>query len=131
MKIGIDAGCLVIKNENQKTGLYRLAVNFLTALSKLDQENQYLLFSFAPIEKGLLRRLGPNFKNVVAWPSLGWLYFALPFFLLISKVDVFLSLSQSLPFFCFCSKVVVFHDLAFEKSPPLLLKKRSFEIKKD
>ncbi len=119
MIIGIDAGCLVVNSEEQKSGLYRLAVNFLKSARELNKKNQYWLFSFAPIEEKLLKDLGDNFKNIVARPKTGWLYFGLSIYLFFNRVDVFLSLSQSLPLLSFCPKTTVFHDLAFEKFPHL------------
>jgi len=123
MKIGIDAGCLVVRKKTQKTGVYRLAVNFLRTVSELDEKNQYYLFSFAPIEKDLLSGLGPNFKNVIARPVFAWRYLGLPVSLVLRKPDVFFGLAQSVPFFCLCSKVVLFHDLAFEKYPEFYSRK--------
>jgi len=116
MKIGVDAGCLAIKNQNQKTGVYQMAFNLLTNLAKIDEKNQYELYSFAPIELPASLRKS-QMKNVVLRPARGWRWLALPQYLRRHPPDVFLGLSQALPVSCPCPAVIIVHDLAFERWP--------------
>lgn len=118
MIIGIDCGCLSITDERLKVGVYRLAVELLTSLSKIDKVNIYKLYSFNPIEEQILRNLGHNFKNIVIKPAKGWFNIWLPLELQKKPVNLFLGLSQSLPKLPkFTRSIVIIHDLTFEKNP--------------
>lgn len=127
MNIGVDAGCLSVEDERLKLGVYQMTLNLLRQLGKIsarggpasgwDKENEYWLYSFAPIEKKLLGQFGTRMKNVVAKPSFGWRHFGLPLSLLVKKPDVFLGPSQTLPFFSFCPSIVIVHDLTYEHFP--------------
>ncbi len=97
MIIGVDAGALSITDERLKVGVYRVTFNLLQELSKIDTQNTYRLYSFAPLDRGLMQSLGPTMHNVVLTPSIGWSRFRLPLELHIHPVDIFLGLSQSLP----------------------------------
>lgn len=119
-KIGIDAGCLGIKDERLKVGVYQVAFNLVKELGRLAEpkkEGETLLYSFLPIETKVVKEFGPQVKNVVVKPTVGWNWFALPLRILKDKPDVFLGLSQSLPRFCFCPAVVFVYDIAFEHYP--------------
>ncbi len=117
MNIGVDAGCLGIKDKRLQLGVYQVGLNLLRELGKLDKNNEYFLYSFFPIEKKLMRQFGLKMKNVVVKPIFGWNYLALPLSLTFKKPDVFLGISQSLPFFCPFPTVVIVYDLAFEHFP--------------
>lgn len=118
MIVGIDAGCLGIKDERLKVGVYRMSLSLLQSLSKIDKKNFYNLYSFYPIEKKLLLSLGPRFKNIVIKPQKGWFNIWLPLALQKNPVDVFIGLSQSLPKLPDKTRgIVIIHDLTFEKCP--------------
>ncbi len=117
MKIGVDAGCLAVTDKRLKVGVYQVTFNLLKELGKIDRRTDFLLFSFQPIEKKIMRLLGPRFKNIVALPKKGWRFFALPKSLYLNKVDLFIGPSQALPYFCPCSSLVIVHDLGFEHYP--------------
>lgn len=117
MKIGVDAGCLGIKDERLKVGVYQVTFNFFRELGKIDKKNEYLLYSFWPISSAIMAQLGPKMANVVVQPTFGWNYFALPLRLLKNKPDFFLGPSQSLPRFCPCPGLAIIYDLAFEYFP--------------
>lgn len=121
MLIGIDAGCLGVKDERLKVGVYQIAKNLLLELGKIDQQNSYLLYSFYPIEKKLLLKFGRRMHNVIVRPSRGWLKIWLPLQLLKDKPDVFLALGQSLPqklpFSPLPYTIGFVYDVAFEKFP--------------
>ena len=117
MNIGIDAGCLGIKDERLKVGVYHLTFNLLATLGRIDRQNDYWLYSFAQIQPVVLAEFGPKMKNIVVKPAMGWNSLALPLSLTFRRPDVFFGPSQSLPFFLPCPAIVVVHDLAFEIFP--------------
>ncbi len=118
MIIGVDAGCLGVSDERLKVGVYRFALELLSALFKLDRQNYYRLYSFFPIDKNLMKSFGNRVENQLVTPAKGWLKFWLPLELLRRPVDVFLGLSQSLPFLPLkLKKIVLVYDLTFEKNP--------------
>ena len=141
MLIGVDAGCLGVKDERLKVGVYQMAKNLLLELGKIDQQNSYLLYSFYPIEKKLLLKFGRRMHNVIVRPSRGWLKIWLPFQLLKDKPDVFLALGQSLPqklpFSPLPYTIGFVYDVAFEKFPAIYstslvkLQKNSREVVKN
>ncbi len=97
MNIGVDAGALSITDDRLKVGVYRVVVNLLIELGKQDKTNTYRLYSFRPLEQGMMRDFGSRMTNVVL-PQKGWFRFWLPLELQRNPVDVFLGLSQALPF---------------------------------
>lgn len=123
MHIGVDAGCLGIKDKRLKVGVYKLAENLLINLSKIDKKNIYLLYSFYPIEKSLMKILGKRMKNVVVTPSRGWMSVWVPLRIRKDKPDVFIALGQALPgLIPFTKKpylISFIYDLAFEKFPDM------------
>lgn len=122
MVIGVDAGCLGIKDERLKAGVYQVALNLFKELGKIDKKNIYLLYSFYPIDKILLKSFGSNFKNIVVKPSRGWMKIWLPLQLLKDKPNVFLGLNNTLPLNLPMQKyrsIVMIHDLLFEEYPEL------------
>ncbi|MBI2029100.1 glycosyltransferase family 4 protein [Candidatus Gottesmanbacteria bacterium] len=118
MKIGVDAGCLGIPDERLKVGVYQMAVGLLRALGKIDKKNNYILYSFIPINKYLLKSFGNNFYNKVIKPSFLWSSIWLPLAVNLDNLDVFIGLSQNLPMLSQSTKsFVIVHDLTFEKYP--------------
>lgn len=97
MRIGVDAGCLGVRDERLKVGVYTLAKNLFIQLGKLDTTNEYFLYSFHPIDKEILDQFGPRIQNIVVPQSKGWLQFWLPWYLYKDGIDVFLALGQALP----------------------------------
>lgn len=97
MIIGVDAGALAITDERLKVGVYRVTFNLLKKLSTLDTVHQYRLYSFRPIERGVMAAFGPRMTNAVLQPAKGWLSLRLPIELKLRPVDVFLGLAQALP----------------------------------
>lgn len=125
MIIGVDAGCLGVKDERLKVGVHRVASNLLKQLAKIDKKNQYRLYSFYPIEEKFLKGVGERMENVVLRPKRGWFTARLPLELKLHPVDIFLGLSQALPFSS-SHNILVVYDLAFEHYPefyPSSLKK--------
>lgn len=122
MKIGVDAGCLGVKDNRLKVGVYTVVANLLIELSKLDKKNQYYLYSFYPIEESLVKKFGKNMKNIVVTPSIGWLKFALPIRLVRDNIDIFLAANQAMPLklpLAHFKTIGLFYDIAFEKHPEL------------
>ncbi|HEX8965694.1 MAG TPA: glycosyltransferase, partial [Patescibacteria group bacterium] len=120
LKIGVDAGCLGIQDKRLKVGVYQVAKNLLIELAKIDNKNQYLLYSFYPINKKLMRELGPQMQNIVVSPSRGWTKLWLPLRLFRDRPDIFIGLSQSLPQRIPSNRyktLLLMYDLAFEEYP--------------
>lgn len=115
MIIGVDAACLSTHNTKLQAGVYYVALNLLKELEKVDKKNTYLLYSFAPIPKDILKQFPKNWMNRVI-PSFGWLYISLPFALLKDKPDVFLALSQAMPHFTNVSTIGFIHALDFDEA---------------
>lgn len=123
MLIGVDAGCLGIKDKRLKVGVYQVAKNLLESLGKSDKKNRYLLYSFYPIEKAVMKSFGPSMKNVVVTPVRGWMKIWLPMRVRKDMPDVFLALSQAVPSYMPFRKkpytIGFVYDLAFEKFPKM------------
>lgn len=117
MKIGVDAGCLGIKDERLKLGVYQFTCQLLKELGKIDRQNEYRLYSFYPISPKVMGQFGLQMKNIIVRPARGWNYLALPIWLLKDRIDFFIGPSQSLPAFFNCPSVVIVHDLIFEQFP--------------
>lgn len=117
MKIGVDAGCLGIRDERLKLGVYQFTCQLLRELGKSDRRNEYRLYSFYPIETEMMAQLGPKMTNVVVKPTIGWNYLALPLKLALDRPDFFIGPGQSLPAFLPCLSLVIVHDLMFERFP--------------
>lgn len=97
MKIGIDAGALCVDDERLKVGVYRVVYNLLRVLGKSDKINRYFLYSFAPIDRGVMKTFGNGMENKVLRPTNGWFSFRLPLELRLHPVDMFLGVSQAIP----------------------------------
>ncbi|MBL7159893.1 glycosyltransferase family 4 protein [Candidatus Microgenomates bacterium] len=118
--IGVDAGCLGVKDKRLKVGVYQVAFNLLKELGKLDKANEYRLYSFYPIEEKLMRLMGERMKNIVLKPRKGWFSIRLPLELKLNPVDIFLGLSQALPH-SLSHNILMVYDLAFEHYPQFYL----------
>ncbi len=97
MVIGVDAGALSITDERLKVGVYRVTLRLLQELTKLDPENTYRLYSFAPIDGEVMKTFGSRTENKVITPASGWAMFWLPLELKRHPVDVFLGTAQAIP----------------------------------
>lgn len=115
MIIGVDAGALSISDVRLKVGVYRVTLNLLKQLSKIDQANTYRLYSFGSIDSKITDELGSNMKNVFL-PSFFWSTFWLPLELMLHPVDVFLGISQMVPV-CRGKKIGFIHDMGFLHNP--------------
>lgn len=116
MKIGIDAGALGIVDKRLKVGIYRTMVNALRELSHIDTANEYILYSFDPIDGDLMRQFGSNMENRVLWPAKGWFTIRLPLELKLHPVDVFIGFSQAIPR-ASCKRIGFIYDIGFIQSP--------------
>jgi len=98
MIIGVDAGALSITDERLRVGVWRVTYNLLRELNRIDKANEYRLYTFTPIGRGVMRAFGPRMKNVIVRPTFAWTTIQLPIELRRHPVDVFLGLSQMLPY---------------------------------
>lgn len=117
MIIGVDAGALGIKDERLKVGTYQVAKNLMIELSKIDNFNEYLLFSFYDFEDEFLSKLGANFKPVTFKPARGFFQFRLPLQFIFQKIDIYLALNQAVPWFHPFKTITFIYDIAFERYP--------------
>lgn len=114
MIIGVDAGCLGIKDNRLKGGVYQMAVHLMSKMVKIDRENRYLLYSFNSIDKNLMRNFGANVRNKVLRPSLGWSRIRLPLEFIQEKPDVFLALSGAMPHYHPFKTIGFVHGLDYD-----------------
>lgn len=117
MIIGVDAGALSIQDERLKVGVYRVNVELLKYLAKIDTKNFYRLYSFLPIQPSLMREFGEKMKNIVLSPAAGYMSVRIPLELLLHPVDFFLGLSQALPPFPHIPSIGCMYDLGFLHAP--------------
>ena len=116
--IGVDAGCLGVKDVRLKVGVYTVALNALVQLAKIDKKNTYCLYSFKKIDRSTLKRFGKNFHNVVVTPTKGWASIWLPLKIRKDNLDIFLGLNQFLPRLeVDIYKIGFIYDLAFFEYP--------------
>lgn len=121
MRIGVDAGCLGISDKRLKVGVYQTAKHLLIELGKMDKNNDYILYSFYPISKELMKLFGNRMINKVSANSFAWSKLQLPLFLTLDKTEVFLALGQFVSSLLFVKpKIIGFvYDISFEKYPEL------------
>lgn len=96
MVIGVDAGALAVSDERLKLGVYRVTLNLLRKLSRIDKTNTYRLYTFQSLEPEVQRQLGGRMRSVVL-PKAGWFSLWLPWQLRRDPPDLFLGLSQAVP----------------------------------
>lgn len=116
MIIGVDSGVLSVNDNRLKVGVYRVVRNLLRELAILDSDNFYRLYSFTPLERGVLADLGSNMQNIVLKPTRGWFSLRLPLELRLRPVDIFLGVSQALPH-SRSYKIGFIYDLGFLHYP--------------
>jgi len=116
MIIGVDAGALSETDVRHHTGVFRMTVELLTVLTKIDKKNSYQLYSYKPIDRKILSQCGKSAKNIVLSPSPGYMSIRIPIELSNRPVDVFLGLCQALPSGK-AKKIGFIHDLGFLHHP--------------
>ena len=116
MIIGVDAGALSITDDRLKVGVYRVTKQALAALAKLDRINHYRLYTFLPIEQGIVEVFEGRVEEVVL-PMRGWQRVWLPIELHKRPVDVFLGMSQALSFSKTSYNIGFIYDLGFLYHP--------------
>jgi len=116
MKIAIDARVL----EKGITGIGRYLGNILEGLGAIDDENEYILFSYKKID-----RANKKFKYITTGKaflpekifSVFWLNFILPKYIKQNKIDLFFTPNQLLPLKNIRVKTVItVHDVAHKKN---------------
>ncbi len=112
MVIGVDAGALSITDDRLKVGVYRVTKQALGSLAKFDRENHYRLYTFLPVEQGIVKAFEGRVEEVVL-PMRGWQRVWLPIELHKRPVDVFLGMSQALPFSKTSYNIGFIYDLGF------------------
>lgn len=139
MKIGIDASRA---NKTHKTGTEWYSYYLIRWLSKLDDKNEYILYTDKPLEHGLLdlsteqyheegkseapeyNKKGEqvikskynNFKvRILKWPfSFFWTQMRMSIEMIINRPDLLFIPSHTLPFIHPKNSLVTIHDIGFE-----------------
>lgn len=129
MRIAIDASSA---SEKKRTGVENVAYQIILNLKKIDNKNDYLLYTNRKLPKELV---GNNFSEVyIPFPRL-WHKFRLPMALYKHKPDALIVLGNEVPSFAPKNTIVYIHDLAYKYFPKaysksdILLQERA--IKKD
>ena len=112
MIIGIDAAKAAIEN---RTGIENVVYEVILNLLKIDQKNEYLLFSNAPLPKEFCCH--KNATIVTSKYRRPWNKLMLPLLLRKNPCDVYLQLTDAIPPFAAKKSVAVFHDFAYEYFP--------------
>jgi glycosyltransferase involved in cell wall biosynthesis len=118
MRIGMDTRILSWSG----SGPWRYLCNLLKELARIDQDNEYFLFSdknesasgiaWSNMKKIMIRSC---FKGHVADPV--WNNMLLPVALRRNRIDIFHSPYNILPLVKICPSIVTIHDVAFEIYP--------------
>jgi hypothetical protein len=121
MRIGIDARLL----ERKITGIGRFLINLLENFPKYDKENEYYLFTYAPINfksdfyknSSTVRTILPQKIFSPIWGNL-----ILPFYLKKHKIDILFSVNQVVPLIKVknCKYIAVVHDVIYKADPNFL-----------
>jgi glycosyltransferase involved in cell wall biosynthesis len=116
MVIGVDAGAICETDDRLKVGVYRVTLELLKHLSRIDSVNTYRLYSFSPIPIGIIKNFGKNMVNISLAPSVGYMKVRLPLKLMLEPVDIFLGVAQAIP--SGAKKAIGFiYDLGFLHHP--------------
>ncbi|MDO8513420.1 MAG: glycosyltransferase family 1 protein [bacterium] len=115
MLIGIDASRAL---RPIKTGTEWYSIEIIRHLVKLDQKNNYILYSNKPPEAPLL-----DLPNNVSWRVMpftkGWTLVRLSWEMLTKSPDILFIPAHTLPLFTPKKSVVMVHDLGFIHNPKL------------
>jgi len=121
MNIGIDARLL----ERRITGIGRVLITFLDDIPKFDKENEYFLFSYAPLDFN--RNFYKNISTIKSFIPQKlfapiWSNFILPLYLKNNKIDLLFSVNQILPLIKVnnCKYVSIVHDVIYKADPNFL-----------
>lgn len=120
MRIGIDIKCLRTNN----SGIGRYTRNILDALQKIDNTNDYVLFSPSPIDYALNN---PRWRSVVAstkLPGILWQQQVLPGILKQEKIDLIWGPEQTIPVKGLgkIKSVLTVHDFVYKRFPKTMRK---------
>ena len=115
MLIGIDASKA---NKKIKTGIEYYSLELLLNLAKIDEKNQYILYSPDPLT-GKLKKLPKNFKSKVIPFWRLWSQVRLSWETIISSPDVLFVPAHTIPIAHPKKTVITVHDLGFEHFPNL------------
>jgi len=115
MLIGIDAS-KVAKTYQSGTEVY--STELIKALSRLDRQNRYLLYTPRPISDRL-PNLGKNFKTKIIPFGKFWTQIRLSQEMLAHKPDILFIPAHTLPLIFPKKSIVTIHDLGFKHFPEL------------
>ena len=126
MLIGIDGNEANIQN---RVGVGQYAFHVLWELSKLNSNNEYIIYlKNKPLSD--LPKESKKWQYRVFGPQKLWSRFALPLFLFFQneKLDLFFSLSHYSPLFCPCPTIPTIHDLGYLQFQSQFTKKDLYQL---
>lgn len=120
MRIGIDIKCL----RSRITGIERLVLNILNTLQRIDDKNEYILFTPSPVE---YKPTHSKWKVAVVpsrLPGILWQQFVLPKALKKEKIDVIWGPEQTIPTFGLgnTASILTIHDFVYRRYPETMRK---------
>lgn len=115
MTIGIDASKVA---KTYQTGTEVYSTEIIKALSKIDFQNQYILYTPKPLENKL-PDLGENFQIKVLPFGKFWTQIRLSREMMAKKIDLLFIPAHTLPLIFPKKTVVTIHDLGFKHFPEL------------
>jgi glycosyltransferase involved in cell wall biosynthesis len=105
MRIAVHAKFL---SEKQLNGMGYYAYNLLKGLSEIDKENEYVLYSNAPIFHKIRAE---NFREKILNFPKGWTYLRWPLEFINGKYEIVFIPRDKLPFFVKARSVITIHDV--------------------
>lgn len=114
MKISLDAGGYCADAKHQY-GNYSFTDNFIKALLKYDNKNQYSLYSFCPAPQHL--QLKDDWRYKLLRPRKLWLKIRVSIEETFYKHDIFLALNQAVPLYSRAKIISFSHGLSYYYFP--------------
>jgi len=126
MLIGIDGNEANVAN---RVGVGQYAYNLLLNLSRLDSQNQYIVYLKNQPASDFPQST-PNWQYRVFGPQKLWSRLALPLYLFFQneKLDLFFSPSHYSPLFCTCPTIPTIHDLGYLQFKSQFTKKDLYQL---
>ncbi|MDD4937816.1 MAG: glycosyltransferase family 1 protein [Candidatus Shapirobacteria bacterium] len=126
MLIGIDGNEANVSN---RVGVGQYAYNLLINLSKIDQDNQYIIYLKNQPSSDFPKST-PNWQYRVFGPKKLWSRFSLPLYLFFQneKLNLFFSPSHYSPKFCPCPTIPTIHDLGYLQFKSQFTKKDLYQL---
>ena len=120
MIIGIDASRA---NKEKKTGTEWYSYFLIQELKKIDQKNNYLLYTNSPLKNGLEECPNNFSEKLLSWPPLRlWTQIRLSYEMSKRPTDLLFVPAHALPLIHPKKSIVTIHDIGYERFPKLYRK---------